>query len=149
PDAQYFLLILVIGAWLLRARRLSPWLLAGIVLLAWLSLIKFTFLLLSAWVVLVAASHYLLAGCKRLSLTVPGVWASAFIVLWLLVGQALTNIPAFLRGSWETAAGYAQAMALEGGQAETALGLLVLALVILQFALVARCSPQGSGYSSF
>jgi hypothetical protein len=149
PDAQYLLLILVIGARLLRARRLSPWSLAGTALLAWLSLIKFTFLLLSAWVVVVAASHYLLAGCKRLSLAVVGVSTGAFIVLWLLVGQALTNIPAFLRGSWETAAGYAQAMALEGGQAETALGLLVLALVILQFALVVRCAPGRAGYLSF
>jgi hypothetical protein len=136
-DTLYLFCTLLLGLLPLRdveCRTVSR-LLAGAILLAVVSLTKFTFLILGVgiWgIVLLAPS---LNGRLR------SAWALGYLlslaVLWTLLGQSLANFPRFLTTYFEIARGYGDAMAWEGPSRLVYLGLAA----DLGFVLLAAVYP--------
>lgn len=101
------------------------------ILLALLSLTKFTFLLFgaAAWAAVVLAPG--LSWRRRAALA--GGYPLICVIVWLLLGQSLGNVPPFLRSSWEIARGYGEAMAGDGNALTLYVGLTAL---VVFFALL-------------
>lgn len=160
-DALYAMVILAAGLLLIDAptetatdapdsRPWSPWHKSAAValltaLLAVLALVKFTFLVLATLAVGVAALSRLRPhgrtsrpwpAAMPTAALIVGVYAGALVALWLALGQSPANVPAYLRGSWEIARGYADAMALDGSHWEAGLALAALALVAVELAVL-------------
>lgn len=82
---------------------------------------------------LVAALMPLMVIRKSLALVVPAVVAS-FLLFWLVAGQGVSNLPAFVSQFMELSRGYASAMVHSLPVVELPLALLVCGLPVLQFA---------------
>ncbi|MBI1853773.1 MAG: hypothetical protein HYR85_25840 [Planctomycetes bacterium] len=98
---------------------------------ALVSLIKFTFGLGAATVAFFVALDY----CRRRKVPWPALtFVGAWVVLWMLAGQPIGAIPAYVRGSLEIANGYSEAMSLPGPGVETAsygvAAVLLLAILV-------------------
>jgi hypothetical protein len=65
-------------------------------------------------------------------LTFVGLMGTEILLLWLLAGQSLSTIPAFLENTWQVISGYSAAMLLQGGSA-----LKILAATLVTVGLVA------------
>ena len=63
-------------------------------------------------------------------LIIIGTYVATCLTLWLLAGQNLLDIPAFLRGVQELASGYNNAMGLDEPWATTRVGLTVAATLL-------------------
>lgn len=135
PDGFYALFLFLLGVRRLTAETFSPWPLLGhCFLLATIGLIKFTFFA-EAVLVVALSSALLLRSRPRVRALLP--WAffgGCFLAWWCFLGQELANIPAFLRGSLEVAAGYNEGMAIPGDRlfvyfALALLGMLAVTLV--------------------
>jgi hypothetical protein len=111
-DTLYLFCLLLLGLLpLCDARCRTPWcLVVATVLLAMLSLTKFTFLLVGVWTVVLLAP---VLGWRRRAALAVG-YPLLLAILWTLLGQALANIPRFLASSWEVARGYGDSMSAEG-----------------------------------
>jgi hypothetical protein len=97
--------------------------------------VKFTFLVLAgcciAVLVVLSPRENRLRGPTALVAT---FFASA-IALWLLAGQSLRNVPKFLSGSLQIAAGYSAAMGTEGPREYLSTSIEVLVLLAIACAL--------------
>jgi hypothetical protein len=60
---------------------------------------------------------------------------TVFIAGWVWCGQSLSHVPAYLRGVWELATGYNEAMGLPAAPRDLVLGLAIAAGLTLLFAL--------------
>lgn len=113
-DTLYLFCLLLLGLLpLCDARCRTPcWLLTATILLAILSLTKFTFLLVgvSVWTVVLLAP---VLGWRRRAALAVG-YPLVLAMVWCLLGQPLANILRFLASSWEVARGYGGAMSAEG-----------------------------------
>src|SRR5262249_49934665 len=102
------------------------WWVPGSLLLAVLSLVKFTFFILAV-VVLVLVSLNILGNKGRWAALRPLALFAAWLSLgWLILGQSLSNLPRYLVGSLRITSGY-DAMACQGNMDEVYLALLILA----------------------
>jgi len=136
-DALHQMMVALAGFELLRRAgtnwKTGPILLGG--LLAVLSLVKFTDLVLSSAFVLGVAGfdfwHRRPAAAFRLLAAYFGV----FLGGWILCGQDPFNLPAYLYNSWEISQGYSDSMGLPAPTESLRLGLVVLGLFIL-YALI-------------
>ncbi|HTO03095.1 MAG TPA: hypothetical protein VL069_05300, partial [Opitutus sp.] len=132
-DTAYDLCVLLGGLYLILhferpGRLLIPGLVAAF--LALLSLCKGTqiaFAIPTLGLVMVSA-----ALRRQLSrgLIIIGTYVATCLTLWLLAGQNLLDIPAFLRGVQELASGYNNAMGLDEPWATTRVGLMVAAALL-------------------
>lgn len=104
-------------------------LLAG--LLAWLGLVKFTYVGLGT-VLVVLVTAWLYATRRRVGPALPA-YVGAWVALWLLARQPLGAVPDYVRNGLSVAAGYTPAMSL---WSDTALALVALAGGVLTVALV-------------
>lgn len=73
-----------------------------------LSLVKFTGLMESVMLVAVIAADNIFRH-RRFPWIVP-LWAAGFLFFWVLAGQHLSSLGAFLGNSWQIAGGYTEAM---------------------------------------
>ena len=109
-------ILLLTGFFLLQTPPrpgLSPWTLLAVSLLAFLSLIKGTHLLLGlATVAVVLAGHAWLRHWRQVTLLAGG-YLGSLLFLWFIAGQDLLHLPAYVRGVFELATGYNDAMSLE------------------------------------
>ncbi len=132
-DTIYQVAVLAAGLLLLegtgRGWPRAAWLLP---LLAVLAMTKFTYLLLTLLIALLAEVAVRVRGYRGWASPVLLYLACAAAV-WLLSGQRLTNLPAYLRYSWDIAAGYGEAMAAPGDSGDVALAAvaMILALMLL------------------
>src|SRR5262249_5985142 len=139
-DALYLFCLILLGLLPLRDEncRTAGRLTVGMILLAVMSLAKFTFFLagVALWAVVVLA---LGPGWRRRTALAIG-YPLALAILWCLLGQSLGNFPRYLAASWEIACGYGEAMALEEAPYMGYLGVaaLVFFLVLLAAHLFAR-----------
>lgn len=125
-DGPYLLFIALV-----IIRRLIPgtsaWSCAGwAVTLAFLAHVKFTFAVLGAAGAVLAMLH---AGwCKRWSvaLAIGGGGLVAFLGFWLLAGQSLGNLPAYLINALEIMKGY-DVMALDEPMGKFVIGSVIVA----------------------
>lgn len=113
-DALHIAMVLLLSlAWLRDGVRRRPWLMAGIgVFLGVSFLIKFTHLMLGAFCLACVAG--LMAhrrDWRGLALAVGSV-AATFLGGWMLCGQSLANLPAYLATSLQSSAGYGDGMSL-------------------------------------
>lgn len=77
-------------------------------------LMKFTWLVVGLVTVLAVAGDLVLRRRFRAA-AVPALGSLAvFLGGWVVAGQSLANLPAYLAGSWRLASGYAQAMGMPG-----------------------------------
>jgi hypothetical protein len=127
-DTIYQVTVLAAGLLLLDGTGRS-WPRAALLLplLAVLAMTKFTYFLLALGTALLAEVAVRLRGYRG--------WASPALLyvtcaaaVWLLSGQRLTSLPAYLRYSWDVAAGYADAMAAPGDPFDVALATVTLLL---------------------
>jgi hypothetical protein len=94
--------------------------------LAVLSVVKFTFCALFAWVLLVLFVAWGLDGRWRTGTLVLGGGAAAFLGTWRLAGQRLSSLPVYFDRAARIASGYSSAMALPATGGDLLAGLLLL-----------------------
>src|SRR5258708_634247 len=126
------IIIALVGLELIR-RSDKPWhwsSAALVLLLAVLALVKFTNMLLCVVLVLLAGGLELWVRRKAAAARVPLLFAGAFLLGWVLCGQHLGNLPAYLHSSWEISQGYQDAMGFSCPPLQLYLGLSALGLVI-------------------
>jgi hypothetical protein len=115
PDAKFYAFCALVTLLAFRASpdRASPLLLAAVALLAVFSLMKFSFLILSAvLLVLIAAARLRRDG--RGAVLLLGGWAALVCLAWVAAGQPPAALGDFLRQGFAMAAGYPEAMATPG-----------------------------------
>ncbi len=126
-DAVYYLLLLIIATFLLDTKPRKP-LAVGIdvALLVALSFLKFSFLIMSGQIIAFAV---IAGGARRSrsSLALLAAYLLGCLSLWLLLGQRLSDLPAYFKNTTLMSAAYMQAMGVSFGESMTFLGVLVLA----------------------
>ncbi len=108
--------LLLTGIYLLQLQPKSliwPRIPAPAALLAFLSLVKGTHLILGLATVGVVIASYVWQRQWKCVLSLAGSYLIFFLCFWLLAGQSILHIPAYVRGITELAAGYNDAMSLE------------------------------------
>jgi hypothetical protein len=121
--------------WLLSTKATRWYLGIAVIWLAFLSLVKFN-LCLEALVALVAASSLAMWHRKfGKAFAIPLLYATAFVLLWLVAGQSPANLPRYLHGGLEITHGYVSAMACND-LSQTSWGLIwLLWLIIIGYAV--------------
>jgi hypothetical protein len=129
-DSLYEFLIIAATLLAISSRRLSlVWLFALIVVLVLLSLTKFTLALLSLLAVFSVCMSRLEERPRWRTLTPALLMLLLWPAAWLLLGQNLTNLPDFIRGSLQIAGGYPQGMAYAGDRSDIRLAKLIVVLL--------------------
>jgi hypothetical protein len=142
-DAYMFLVIVAICAWLLeRSDRSLVGTLPGLVPLSWIALIKFTPLVLAFASVGAIAVVYARRRSLPRGFGVVALFALSFCVSWMLLGQSLFNLPAYLSSSSVIAGAYSEAMAVFGPQSEVELAAGISCLVLIAALLATLERPR-------
>jgi hypothetical protein len=131
-DALHMLVITILGFDLLRHGG-APWrhrTFFFAVVLAVYAQIKFTDLLLGGFVVLLACGYSLWCRRWREAGLLGASYVGAYLAGWLLLGQHLSNLPAYFAGSWQISEGWLWAMGLPAPINVLWKGLVVLLLVV-------------------
>lgn len=131
-DALHMLVIAILGFELLR-NAAGPWKHRTWFIVAILALyaeIKFTDLMLSTFVVLVACGYSFWKKRTREALLLGGAYAVAFIGGWMLLGQNPANLPAYFANSWQISQGWLWAMGFPAPLSPLWKGLVVLFTLI-------------------
>ncbi|MGO9246039.1 MAG: hypothetical protein ACLP0A_01690 [Verrucomicrobiia bacterium] len=111
PDAVYVFAI-ALSACLVIESSLSPGRALGVgVLFAFVSLTKFTCFLQSGASLLVVVAYALSKRKWRRASGLAIMYLVCLLSLWCVAGQPVSGFPPFLRGAYEVASGYAEAMA--------------------------------------
>lgn len=136
-DAMHQTVIAFAGFELIR-RSNVPWRwssVALLVLLTVLSLVKFTNMLLALILVLLAGGLELWVRRRVSALRLPALFLGMFLAGWMLCGQHVGNIPAYLHSSWEISQGYQDTMGFSCPPYQLYLGVTVLLLLVAYVAL--------------
>ena len=130
-DAFHVMLILLLGSLPTVVQR-PPlvYLVVAPTLLAILSLVKFTLLVLSLLAVLTITVQTWKFGPRWRAILALAAYLLSFALVWCLVGQTLSNIPAFLRGSLELVAGYNEAMSWPQHPGLKPIAILYLGMIL-------------------
>jgi hypothetical protein len=124
---------IALAGWELIRRAGTAWARSSVLLLALLallSLVKFTNLLLAVALVGLAAGRPWLNRDWRTGALAPAWFTGLFATGWLLCGQSLLDLPAYLRNSWEISSGYQDAMGWACPSLQLYHGLGVAALLV-------------------
>lgn len=123
-DAMQMNFITIFGLMLARSEYRRPiWILAIGALFAVFALIKFTNLMLCLFVLGTVCAYYLTSGGRREAVRLACTFVAVFLGGWLVCGQDLRNIPAFLYYGWQLSDGYIGAMGLYETPMTLALGI--------------------------
>jgi hypothetical protein len=136
PDIPCQLIILIHFSFLLSppGRHPAASMLGSVGLITLLSLTKFTLFLYSVMGLAAVALYLFAAGRRARALLLLGGFAGSLTLWWLCLGQNPAHFPAYLYGAFQVAAGYGEAMALDGNRSELYLaaaivGMLAAALI--------------------
>jgi hypothetical protein len=116
---EFFFPLLLLGVIAVVEERIPvAYLVAVSLFLAVFGLVKFTYFIYCLSVVCLIAVG--LVGNKRhwAALCPPAVFANAFCLIWLALGQSLANLPRYLYGSLQITSGYAEGMSSGGSLTE-------------------------------
>ncbi len=169
-DLPYYVLMLLAGSLLLSSSVGRTARFVGtLFLLVLISLLKFSFMALAVVIVALVALHSGLSLLKSRTasaqtkqdteqtrpakttqtyvtvLLAPLVFATIFLVLWLLMGQHITDLPTALRNEAAVSGGYNEAMGLSSSN----LTLLVGAAALALFGLLATTTRKPQNISGF
>jgi len=111
-------------------RRLAMCASVLVVLAAFLSLAKTSFLVLTPLLLLFLSIELYLRGCRRVGLILMPAYLFLFLLGWLLAAQSVFNLPIFLSLSLSVVQSYNQALGTEGQAFAADLGRMVLLLSI-------------------
>ena len=131
PDAQGFLPAAAAIAWLSRtggAKTAAIGLCA--LVLAGLSLEKFTFAVAALVAVVAASSVFLVRGRRGAAAGIVLSFALLLPAGWLAAGQRLSDAPVYLARSVELARGYGEAMSLDAPPAALPIGIALLSCAL-------------------
>lgn len=111
-DALHMLVIAILGYELLRLENRSRYVegALAVAIMALYSQIKFTDLLLSAYILALASAYRLWLREWRVAAWQIGVYLVIYLGIWIGSGQNLANLPAYFQGSWQISQGYQWAM---------------------------------------
>jgi hypothetical protein len=143
PDCPYVMGLLAMGSLLVdgvaRGRR---WPLVVVPLLALFSLEKHTFFAMAVCVVAFSELAARLRGYRGLLSPAP-LYLLSLLAAWLLAGQRIGDIPAFLGSAWQIMAGYGEAMSYPGPAWIVGLvgGITVLALLLIAVSIRRQRTP--------
>jgi hypothetical protein len=130
PDALYMFVISSCGVLLIgrhqRSRVSTLWLIAILVVL---SMVKFTFLLLSVCVITTFTGLLLTKSPRRRAGLPPVIYGVLFVALWLALGQRVTGIPHYVMTSFQVAFGYVDAMGLAGNKLQVYLACAIIVAI--------------------
>jgi len=142
-DALHMIVIALIGFDLVRAAggNLSRGRVVDLLLLGLLAAVKFTNLMLAAFVVLVAAGLELALRRPRAALRLALWFGGSFLLVWMACRQNPLNLPAYLLTSLEISSGYEQTMGLPTSPWAMNTGLPVL-LVLVVYAFLHLLTAQ-------
>jgi hypothetical protein len=135
-DIQQQLAIAMAGFELIR-RADRPWQrgwLLFIAVLAVLSLVKFTNLVLATVIIGLASARPLLRRDWRMAWRAPVCFAGLFLVGWLVCGQNPANLPAYFLNSWVISSGYQDAMGWSCPSVQLYHGLAVAGILVTYLA---------------
>ncbi len=111
-DALQILVIALIGFQLLRREDKTFLTTFFTLVLAVLSVIKFTNFMLASVVTVTVVGLDLWRGRRREGWLIAATFLGGFIATWIACGQNPLNLPAYLRGSWEISDGYNATMGI-------------------------------------
>jgi hypothetical protein len=139
-----FTVPLLVIFWLLPVTATPFQVAVSIIWIVFFSLAKFNLAVHGLIGVAVATIVALLRRQWRKAWVVPLAYALGFLLLWIISGQSLFCLPRYLRGSWEIASGYLNAMATNDLPRPTwrALGLAWLPVIGYGFDLLRRRKLQ-------
>jgi hypothetical protein len=101
-----------------------------LLLLAVLSLVKFSFFVLSALFVSIFVGYFLASRRWKTAALTASIAVLFLFLVWVALGQSIENVPGYLRGSLQLTAGYTAAMAMDGNPWELPLAIAVAVLGI-------------------
>jgi hypothetical protein len=127
-DMPYVLAILLAGLLLLEPAKLARTA-PVMALLAFFSLVKGTHLLLALSTLGVLVLFHGWQRRWRLVLELAGAYVVALLLSWVLAGQSVRHLPAYLEGILSLSSGYNAAMGLDETAGVFARGLLALGLL--------------------
>ena len=136
-DAMHQTFMALAGMELIR-RTNAPWRWSSaalVLLLAVLSLVKFTNLLLGVFLVLLAGGLEIWRTRRWTGVRVPAIFLGLFLAGWVACRQHVGNLPAYIHSSWEISQGYLDAMGASCPSYQLYLGLAVAGLVLAYLAL--------------
>jgi hypothetical protein len=137
-DAPIFAAIAIVGSVLLSKDARVATLLGVGALLGFLSLGKFTYLLLSAFAVVVAGSYFVCERQVGRTVSIVSAYFVSLLFFWHVGNQDLAGLPNFLRASWEVAGGYGYAMFTPPRASMLWLGVLQVGLFVTMVAYLLR-----------
>jgi len=100
--------------------------LAGVV---FFGLVKFTFLIVGALGVAIAAGVAMARGERRRAVGLSAAFLAGYAVIWMAVGQSLADLPAYVANSLVVSGGYPWAMSLEEPRSVFFCAIAVLGLL--------------------
>ena len=130
-ESVYSMTIALIGFRLLRCSR-ERWRPVTVLLMLFLALLanmKFPYLLLASFAVLVVCVQELSQGRWYKTLCLGTCFLAGFLAVWMACGQSLGHLPVYLYNSWHISQGYEQAMGLPTSERTFWLGIAVLILL--------------------
>ena len=132
--------ILAASLWLLAGRRrarpdLATVLAAG--LLGFMALLKGTNALVAGAALAIVVLQACVEKRPRGAIGILCIALAVFLAGWLLAGQKITHVPAYLYGVWELATGYNETMGLRSGRRELGAGLTLAGGLLGLGALIA------------
>jgi hypothetical protein len=123
-----FLAVAIVTLWLLAPEAKAWQVAAAVIVLAFLSLVKFTHFVFAGASVALTASSLLATARPRRALAVGGGFLLALLAWWTAAGQSPAGLPAFVRFGLNISSGYGQAMAIEESWPVFVFGALLAAL---------------------
>ena len=109
-DGVYLVAVTAIAFIVLQNSLSKPKLCAWIALAAILGLMKFTIGMLGFASLLVVAGFKLWEKESKWALQILGTYLGSILLIWILLGQSILNLPAYIQHSWSLSKGYAWGM---------------------------------------
>ena len=98
--------------WLLPQKSKSWQVAVAVTWMAFLAQVRFTYFVLALVAIGLVIPSLLLEGKFKKLLVIVSSFTAGFVFFWLVAGQAINNLPAYFRSSWEISNGYFAAMAV-------------------------------------
>jgi hypothetical protein len=113
PDIVIFLSTPLLAlCWLLPPKSKSWQVAAALTWMAFLAQIRFNYFIQALVALGLVIPSLLLERKSKKLLVIVSSFAAGFVFLWLVAGQAINDLPAYFRSSWEISNGYLAAMAV-------------------------------------
>lgn len=143
-DALHMIVIAIMGFELLRLIDAPCPIYTALIaaVLALYSQIKFTDLLLAGFIVVLVMGYGFWRRQWRAALWFGAAFLIVYLGIWLGFGQRLSDLPAYLRASWEISQGYQWAMGFPSPLTPLVLGLIVLCGLIAYALIHLRLQPD-------